>query len=339
MEETKQVALPPVGMLFKQAWDLLISQMGRLVILWIYSVLIYSVAVISSLLLGGGFIFYSLPQGFQISDAPQLLSMISTPSFFIPVVVLIVAFVAVLIVIGLVYSASIIFLLHDEKKEKTPWTHFKNALPFAGPLFVTGMLAGFFATGGLFLFFLPYILIMVLFSFYTYVVVLEKKTGMEALRLSASMVYQNFWGILGRQVLLGVVYLLVYIGVSALFSGNENNESLGTILQMVLSSLLNMYMVAYTYILYQHARNVYISKPVSFAWIWIVAIVGWVIAAGIGVVGYYAVQAMQEKSIKMMYDNQKQLQDEQDELNQIIEEDSEMYYELFNDLEVDSNTI
>lgn len=319
--------LPPVSDLLKQAWDLLTIQFGRILLLWLYNVLIYLAAFVVFTLLVVVFligIFAKAAPGFSIATLPQHLTELLAPQFLIPAGLLFIAFTVTLVILGLMYSAAMVLLLQDGKKEKSPWQHYKNSYVYVKPLFLTGLVAGFFLVGSLFFFFIPYIVVVVLLSSYMYVVILEKKQGIAALQMSCAIVWQNFWKIVLRCLMLWLAFLVVSGIIGGLFASHKEGESAAGFLQFAVNIFLNIYSLTYMYTLYRQARASYVEKPFNLTWIWVVASLGWLILILAGFVGFQAMAQQRERNIE---NNQKYEQQWQ-EFNDSIKDEEKNYMEL-----------
>lgn len=322
-------SLPPIADLFKQSWDLLTLQFGRLLLLWLYNALIYLGAIIAFfvvIIALGIAALQSTSPGFSFSNLPGLLPGLLTPQFIILAIISFIVFVVGMAILGFMYSAAVVLLLHDQKKEKSPWQHYKEAFSFVWPLFITGAVAGLIALGSIFFFFIPYIIVLMLFSMYMYVIILDRKQGMEALRMSAAMVWQNFWSILLRFFIIWISFIVVSGILSALFAGNKNGEAAVGLLQFGLNIFLNVYALTYMFTLYKHARKTYRERTFNLTWIWAIAIIGWIIAGLVGFFGFKAFQAEQKRNSEKQQKYEQQWQ----QFNDSIEKDEQMLEEDFN---------
>ncbi len=321
-------ALPPVSELLKKAWDLLTIHFGRILLLWLYNVLIYLGAVLVFMVVLVAFVvgvLSTVAPGFSFSSLPQHLPAILAPQFIIPLVVIGIAFMVMMVILGLMYSAAMVLLLHDHKKEQSPWQHYKNSYIYIKPLFLTGLVVAFFMVGSLFFFFIPYLLVTVLFSSYMYVVVLEKKQGIAALQMSCAIVWQNFWKILLRCLMLWLSLLVVSGVISGLFGSSKEGESAAGLLQFAVSIFLNIYTLTYMYTLYRQARAAYVEKPFNLTWLWVIASLGWLILVLAGFLGFQAIAQERERNIE----NNRKYEQQWKEFNDTIEKDQQLFEEDF----------
>lgn len=142
------------------------------------------------------------------------------------------------------------------------------------PFFVTVLLSLILTAGGTALLFIPGLFIAFFFTFVSYEIVIEGKTGTLALKRSYFMVKSNFWEILGRLVLveLGIVIVSWVLGR---FAGGDGILSL---VQFLFSLFASWYARAYAYLLYKEVRaKTTYPEHISIQWIWVVAIIGWVV--------------------------------------------------------------
>lgn len=88
------------------------------------------------------------------------------------------------------------------------------------------------------------------------------------------MVKNNFWEILGRLVLVELTIVIVS-WVLGKFAGGDGLLSL---VQFLFSLFASWYARAYAYLLYKEVRSkTTYPEHISIQWIWVVAIIGWVI--------------------------------------------------------------
>ncbi len=266
--------LPPIGDLFNESWKLFQAKWLKLLIFFLIVVGaalgIYLVfAILVMLTLGAGAFLSS-------GDAGAISETFSEPSVYIPFGIVGLVFVVIALSINLAAQAGMILLVADEKTDQSAFSYLKKGLPYIIPLLIVGIINFVLMMGGIFVLVIPGAIIMILLGFSMYVAVLENKKGMEAIRMSASMVSQNFWAIVGRMLLFLGLNILVQLIIGQITESDVLGP-LGFILIMALSIGVSWFSIAYGYSLYKHARAAYDpSKQSSITWMWVVAIIGWI---------------------------------------------------------------
>jgi hypothetical protein len=108
--------------------------------------------------------------------------------------------------------------------------------------------------GGFVLLVVPAILLAIWFTFTSYVLVLEDKRGMSALLASKEYVKGFWWAIVGRILLLALVWfailLIIYAPLAAIFGG-----IFGGILYVLLFLVFVPFSVCYTFEIFTNLRR------------------------------------------------------------------------------------
>ncbi len=166
-----------------------------------------------------------------------------------------------------------IYILDSEKKLDLK-TLFDRSVPLLLPYFVASLLVGIIVTGGWVALVLPGILFGLLFSFVSYVIVLEGKKGRSALKRSYALVKGHFWEVILRLLALQITIFFV----SYIFDDLSEESDIFSLLSFIFSIIAGWFSQAYVYLLYRDLKaTTASSSEVSLKWIWIVSIVGWVI--------------------------------------------------------------
>lgn len=120
---------------------------------------------------------------------------------------------AVIFEIGFWGSVAMVVALEDAGRGQTPKLGdiYSQAKELLRPLALVSLLVLFAVLAGLVFFVIPGLIIMFLLSFVNFVMIVEKKTGTEALSRSAHLIWNNFWGILGRNILILLAVGLINI--------------------------------------------------------------------------------------------------------------------------------
>jgi tetratricopeptide (TPR) repeat protein len=230
---------------------------------------------------------------------------------------------------------------------------FKHFIPVA----TVGFVVTLAVIGSSFLLIIPAIVISVLFMFYSYEIILGGKTWFKSLGGSMQIVSQHFGGIILRYFIFwagvyGLYYLPIYIIELIVKSINDNGSGAATIVLFIIAILkffanilLAYYSMVLSYTVYLHAKNsTDATKESKTTWIWIVSLIGWILAL---VIGFQVSRIMQtpaiQDKIKTVLENAKSSsvveQSEQEKLdtwrNKMSPEVSGLYNqskELFNQL-------
>lgn len=197
-------ALIPVENLFKNTWELYKKSWLNLLLISLITVAawtVWKIMIIPAILaiFGlGALATGDLSLGFSVG--------------LVGIAVLILTWV-IIFEIGFWGSAAMVIALEDAVKGQTAklWDIYSQAknllwsLSFASLLVMVAILAG------LVFLIIPGLVIVFLLSFVNFVVIAEKKTGTEALSRSAHLIWNNFWGILGRNILILLAVCLINI--------------------------------------------------------------------------------------------------------------------------------
>jgi len=280
---SKKKKLPPVKELLVGSWNLMTKKLMKM----IFMGLLLIGLTLGSLLIG--FVFILMAGG---------MAAIAGGSGSMPLFVTLgLIFGGVFIALSMAFSAAWILMLDDKQEETSVFTYFKRGFPFVIPLFVTGLLMSFLVIGGFFVFIIPAIIISVFMMLANYVVILEGKRWMGAVKMSAGIIAQNFGAIFGRILLLWLFQIVFNLLIQGLLNNpNQTVSGSAGILVFIVSIASGFYTAAYTYLLYKQAREAYDEKkPNSVTWMIVVAIVGWVIA---GLIGYGIVKTVKNSNLQ-----------------------------------------
>lgn len=128
-----------------------------------------------------------------------------------------------------------------------------EAKKYVVPLFLTGLMQGLLIFGGYFLLFVPAFIFAIWFSFVSYIVIVEGKSGLAALHTSREYVRGRFWGIFWRMIAIYIPEMVVMFVLSGIFNESENN-GLYFFFQIVRGVLAPFYMM-YMFRLYENVRD------------------------------------------------------------------------------------
>lgn len=242
-EPKSQTKLPPISVLFTDAWILFKERFLSILFLTLINIGIAILFVISLavvfLILGFGTIF--------TSPNKDISALFANPAILIGAVVISVIAVVLMILISLVFQIAQfrIFLENDPKPKLIELI--KSSYPLLGKYFFVSLLAGLLILGGYGLFIIPGILIGILLTFSFYELLVNNQQGANALRRSFALVSTNFWPIVGRIALL--------ILISILLSFLAPKESGAAMLMGIINTVFSWYSLAYSITLYKQVAN------------------------------------------------------------------------------------
>lgn len=261
--------LPSVGDLFNESWNLLKAKWLKMLVFFLIVMGISMGFTIVLVLIGAIFGMGSVIAG---GDTNEILNALAAPGLTLLGLLIIGGFVA----ISTASQAGMILLIADEKTDQSAFSYLKKGFPYIIPLLVVGIINFVLMMGGLFVLVIPAIIMMIFLGFSMYVAVLENKKAMEAIGMSASMVAQNFWAILGRMALYFGLSILVQVIIGQIGESDVLGP-LAVLLILPLSVGVSWFGIAYVYTLYKQVRAGFDeSKKASITWMWVVALIGWI---------------------------------------------------------------
>jgi len=134
---------------------------------------------------------------------------------------------------------------------------FNTSLNLVGGYFWVSILTGLAVLGGFILLIIPAFIFAVWYGFGTYVYVIEGTRGWDALKQSKEYVSGNFWAVVGRWFVMGLIMMVLYIPVLILTPMEPNAEPsiVANIYVTVYSLLATPFVVLYSYLLFQELRQ------------------------------------------------------------------------------------
>jgi len=190
-----------------------------------------------------------------------------------------------------IYQISV-YLIVSKKKEYSLVKIIKNSFSLIIPFFFVQLLVSFFSIGGAFLFFFPFWILVFFLMFAKFETVLGDKRGLNAVKSSVQIITQNFWEILGRKLL----YLVFHFSIMfiAFFPLNLINrtfkDSVGLLMGLMLpvyflnffiGIILSWVSLSFSFVLYKQAKKRKKEKKITIIWMWIIAVMGWLILGAI----------------------------------------------------------
>ncbi len=180
---TPRLALNPIGSLFSDSWKLYVERFGVLTEIMLLPVL---TMVLGEILLALGSLFSILGA-----------------------LVLIVGLILLIFV-----SLPVIFSIHTSAGVDASY---KDTLHLFWPFIWLIILNALAVFGGSFMLIIPGIWLGVALGFARYAFVIEERRGIDALRQSKDYIKGYWWAVLGRSILLGLIFLVAIMVVEAPF--------------------------------------------------------------------------------------------------------------------------
>ena len=212
--QSGNVALIPVGQLFADSWDL---YKQRLLVLLTLFAIPYVFLLIGQLLSAAG------------NTILGSILMLICILFLIPTV------------------AAVVFSI---SKGTGVFDSFRQGIRLFFPLLWVGILLEFVAMGGVIMFIIPALMMMIWFSLSIFTLVIENKRGLNALLQSHEYVRGYWWAIFGRLLLVYAI-IFVPIFVLQLLVSLALGKTAGTIAYFLLTILLTPFSLAYCYKIYK----------------------------------------------------------------------------------------
>lgn len=296
MTEQTEGSLPAIGDLFRESWEAFTKSVLNLLLLAVITIVAYAVV------LGIIFLIVGLGGGLGVLKYFSERGAEGVPSIasFLPALTGLglgfLFFILFAIIFGLMVQVAAIIIVGEDEQRPSLTEVLSRSLGLVWPLFLTNLLLFFFTAGGLFVLFLPMIVFEVLFIFTPYEVVLGEKRFLGAVKGSYQIVTQNFGDLLVR----GLVWLGLVIGVFMVLSMPQLTFNLGREaglvwlpmvfvfgLRAAVNVLIGWFGLCFGVTLYKQTKAVTdFEKKFNFSWVWVIAILGWVLAGVVGFASY-----------------------------------------------------
>ena len=274
-ENNKQ--LSPIKNLLDRSWQLFTSSILSLILLNIVSYFLYFVLAVVGFLL---FIITGFGSALIKGGTEGVVSSLAAldASGVVAITGIVAVGVVGMIFIGSAISTAAILMLDSEGKLPL-LKAFKKGLALVIPLSIMGFISFFLTFGGLFVLVIPSIIMMFLFSFASFEVMLNNKSPMEALKRSVTIISNNFGALFTRWIVIIAIYFVVTAFLPNLIGGiNETMKFYSVIISFFVNWLAGWYVLAYDIALYKEVKDSIDSKKTkSLTWMWVVAILGWMI--------------------------------------------------------------
>ncbi|HUD44400.1 MAG TPA: hypothetical protein VMR41_02555 [Patescibacteria group bacterium] len=261
---------PPISSLFNESWELFKSRLLRLLLfgmidfgLFVFLALILGIIAVTSFIGAAG---HNFPYNI---NWPSLY-----PFLFGVGGVLLALLILGAIFIGVLAITWQLLSLNEDPKISFG-TIFRKGFSFFIPVLAVTLLNVLIIIGGFFVFVIPGILFAIFVSYAQYEVIFDKQRGINALRRSYTIITTHFGEIFVRILLLWGLSFVVSL-IPHLFASRPAAGISG--LSFIINILLSWFGLCYYFTLYKQAKQrTDLTKPFSILWIWIIAIIGWVI--------------------------------------------------------------
>jgi hypothetical protein len=274
MAEAKKAtthSLSDLNTLFSSSWELFKKVVLSLFVFNLLGVVGYIVLVI--VFFGIGF----LSAGGAIMSGKIFAT--GNVALWIILAVLAILFIIGLIIVGSTVEIGSVFIVSEGKKKGSYKQLITAALPLILPLILTGIVKAFFSFGSYFVLVIPGIVLGFMLTFVNFEVILQKRKYLAAVKRSVAIFERNFWPMLGRILLITVIGMILSY-IPSLFSHSGRDGFTG-FLSSIIGFVFGWYELCYIYTLYKEAEA---DTPANYKprmlWIYIVTIVGWIIAIG-----------------------------------------------------------
>jgi hypothetical protein len=236
---TTTTGLPNPIDLAKEAWLIYKARFWAVVGVYVLGYLGIIAVLIATLVLGG-VAFFALGAKFQLNI------------FIVEIILGLLAIVS-MTVLGTWISGSVISSIAHWQKKVGAKESYRITKPFIIPLLLTSVLSGLIVFGSVFIFIVPALIFGVWFSFAQYSVLLDKRSGLEALHASREYVRGRFWKVIWLMIAVHLPEIVLGMTIATGVK-NENGGGLSGIFQLVSLLAIPFYQM-YTYTLYKHLKK------------------------------------------------------------------------------------
>lgn len=271
--------LPPISQLFKDSWHTFIQSILPLFILNIIGIVIYVCLVLVAIII---LIIFGAWSSLLQNGLLGFTLLFTNPTFLVVLFGTTAAFGILFFITSTVLQISSILVVDSQGKKPIGETLYKST-GLIIPLVLINTLTFILIFGSFFVLILPMILFLWLLAFVPYEVILGGYRWTAAIRRSVLIVSRHFGAIVVRLIILGLIYLALVVVIPALLDkiGPQVQIFVG-IISFIINLLLGWYMLAYSVTLYKQARVGLEQEPgKGILWMWVVAIIGWLIVGGL----------------------------------------------------------
>ncbi|HEY5221321.1 MAG TPA: hypothetical protein VIJ29_04270 [Candidatus Paceibacterota bacterium] len=220
--EAPKIALHSIGSLFGETWKRYKAQ---------WSVLMEIILLPTLVVILGGVLV-----GLQLGSFISALGIL------------------ILFVGWVVFAFSILPLIYSVHHLEGVDASYKATIGWFWPFVWVGILEFLAVIGASFMLIIPGIWLGVALSLTIYVFVTEGRRGIDALRQSKDYVKGYWWSVLGRVLLLELVYLVAML-VIRIPVALVSNQIVGSLASVVIVPFFVPYAVIYSYVIFQNLRE------------------------------------------------------------------------------------
>lgn len=268
-KKTTTHSLSDLNTLFSSSWELFKKVVLSLFVFNLLGVVGYIVLVI--VLFGIGF----LSAGGAILSGKIFAT--GNIALWIILAILAILFIIGMIIVGSTVEIGSVFIVSEGKKKGSYKQLITAAFPLILPLILTGILKAVFSFGSFFILVIPGIVLGLMLTFVNFEVILQKRKYLAAIKRSVAIFERNFWPMLGRILLITVIGMILSY-IPSLFS-QPHHDGFTSLLSSIIGFVFGWYELCYIYTLYKEAEA---DTPANYKprmlWIYIVTVVGWIIA-------------------------------------------------------------
>lgn len=281
--ESVQPALPSISAFLRASWELFkkswIKQIGVGVVGFVFGLAATIIAVVALVVL-------NLPLIQQLLHATQtdtFTASLIPVSAWTTVGVVVALWLVAISVIAATTQIALMNAVNDiyDGKNRTMNALWSRGLSKVLPVLVLGILTGFIVWGGVGLFLIPGIVFSILLSYASVEVMLYDHSLGDSMRESVRIMRAIFWEILGRGIILFLIFSIVSIVLNAIQSSIGNDSNLMALMggvRAIVQLAVQYFSVAAGIVLYRQAKDASASAPKrSLKGMVILAALGWIL--------------------------------------------------------------
>lgn len=282
---SSKAELPPIKQLFSDSWKTLTRSLLNLFLLTLVDI-----AASATVFLIFGFLMIIIAVmsglGKNLIQQPSALSNLP-PTILIIIVVICVVFSILFTLMNYVFRIATVVVVAKSDDHPSVKESIKQSLKRVFPLVITDFIILFFMIGGSVLFIFPALMFYFFFLFVNYEVILNNQSFLNALKRSVLLVSRRFGEILIRiLILVGITILLTVLIPNLLRKIDPDTYLLIALWSVLLNVLLGWFSLAFTLQLYKQSQEgLENEKLPSLSIFWIVAILGWILAVILLILG------------------------------------------------------
>lgn len=347
--------MPDIKILFQESWALLKIKFGSIFLLSLLGSVVGFVVMIVFLVGIAGAGFLATLSG-DMNNKGELIKQAQsflTPAHIAQLATSILGIFLVGWVISSVVRIAIIVAIGKKDERVSLGNCLSRGFSLFIPVMIVGSVVSFVVFGSFFLFIIPAIIISLLFQFVAYEMILADKKWLTSIKSSVQIMSQHFGEVLMRMFIFFVsvylafnlpIYLIQMVARSYSESAPAEAASVLVVLgiiRFIVGIFITFFGLVYSVVTYQHAKNATDeSLPVRMTWIWVVSILGWIIAGIVGAQLFklsktqFAQETMNVFKNELSTNNQKELsQDEKvAQWENKINGEARPYWDKSNDL-------